>query len=144
VQRLAPLAQRLHTDFATEARFDNPRTVQVRLPGFTIDSVVDVGGRVRDLLAAGAVDPARINAVCDDDYLRLLTQAVTGELGAKVGVARWLYIKKLVGEVLDGVELLADFDPRQHYKLTVVDTELTDVERNARAATDPDDIELDL
>jgi hypothetical protein len=33
VQRLPPLAQRLHTDFATEARFDNPRVVQIRLQG---------------------------------------------------------------------------------------------------------------
>jgi hypothetical protein len=30
VQRLAPLAQRLHTDFSADARFDNPRAVQVR------------------------------------------------------------------------------------------------------------------
>src|SRR5437667_3472383 len=36
-QRLAPLAQRLHTDFATEARFDNPRAVQIRLPGFNVE-----------------------------------------------------------------------------------------------------------
>lgn len=27
-QRLAPLAQRLHVDFETEQRFDNPRAVQ--------------------------------------------------------------------------------------------------------------------
>src|SRR6266704_3525567 len=30
----------------------------------------------------------------------------------------------------------------RHYALTIADTELTDVERNARAATNPDDIEL--
>ena len=34
VRRLEPLAQRLHVDFQTDARFDNPRAVQVRLPGF--------------------------------------------------------------------------------------------------------------
>ncbi len=33
VPRLPPLAQRLATDFTTDARFDNPRAVQVRLPG---------------------------------------------------------------------------------------------------------------
>ena len=48
-QRLAPLAQRLATDFATDARFDNPRAVQVRLPGFTVDSLTELGGKVRDL-----------------------------------------------------------------------------------------------
>src|SRR6266704_5382285 len=30
----------------------------------------------------------------------------------------------------------------RHYALTIADTELTDVERNAHAATNPDDIEL--
>ena len=37
VQRLPPLAQRLATDFTTDARFDNPRAVQIRLPGFDHD-----------------------------------------------------------------------------------------------------------
>ena len=36
----------------------------------------------------------------------------------------------------------ADFDPRLHYKLTLADSELTEVERNARAATSVDDIDL--
>lgn len=55
-----------------------------------------------------------------------------------------LYVKKLVGEVLDRVDLFDDFDPRRDCKLTVTDTELTTVERLARAATSPDDIDLDL
>ena len=33
VSRLTPLAQRLATDFGTDARFDSPRTVQLRLSG---------------------------------------------------------------------------------------------------------------
>ncbi len=53
-------------------------------------------------------------------------------------------MKKLVGEVLDRLELFDDFDPRRDYQLTVNDTELTEVERNARHATSPDDIDLDL
>src|SRR3546814_10883281 len=80
IQRLAPLAQRLHTDFTTDARFDNPRAVQIRLPGFTLDSLVEVGAKVRDLFADGAGDPDRIQTVVDDDYLRALAQAVS-EIG---------------------------------------------------------------
>jgi hypothetical protein len=144
VQRLIPLAQRLHTDFSTDARFDNPRAVQIRLPGFDVDSLVDVGRRVRDLFAAGAADPARVQSVCDDDYLAVLARAVSGELGAKVGVAPRLYLKKLIGDVLDRVELSPEFDPRVHYRLTVIDHELTPAERHARHAQVPDDIELDL
>lgn len=144
VQRLPPLAQRLHTDFTADPRFDNPRAVQVRLKGFDHASLVELGSRVRDLFAEGARDPERIRSVCDDVYLADLARAVTGELGSKVGVAPRLYVKKLVGDVLDRVELLDGFDPRQHYRLTVTDNELTEVERNARAASSPDDIELDL
>ncbi len=60
VQRLAPLAQRLATDFGTDPRFDNPRAVQIRLPGFTVDSLVELGGRVRDLYADGSSAAERV------------------------------------------------------------------------------------
>ena len=54
VQRLPPLAQRLATDFATDPRFDNPRAVQLRLPGFDLDRArASSARRVRDLYAGG-------------------------------------------------------------------------------------------
>ncbi|GIJ31528.1 BREX system ATP-binding protein BrxD [Micromonospora sediminimaris] len=140
-QRLAPLAQRLAVDFTTDARFDNPRAVQIRLAGFTVDSLVELGTRVRDLYADGSAVPHRVRAVVDDDYLRELAQAVAGGLGGKVGVAPRLFVKKLVGEVLDRVDQFTDFDPRQHYALTLTVAEMTDVERNATRA---DEISLDL
>lgn len=141
VQRLAPLAQRLATDFSTDARFDNPRAVQIRLPGFTVDSLIELGGRVRDLYASGAAVPGRVRALVDDTYLASLAQAVAGGLGGKVGVAPRLFLKKLVGDVLDRVDQFPDFDPRQHYALTLSTTEMTEVERNAASA---DDISLDV
>ena len=49
VQRLAPLAQRLHVDFGGEPRFDNPRAPQIRLPAFDRPRLVLVGTRVRDI-----------------------------------------------------------------------------------------------
>lgn len=42
VQRLAPLAQRLATDFG-DPRFDNPRAVQIRLTGFDPDKLTTLG-----------------------------------------------------------------------------------------------------
>ena len=48
-QRLEPLAQRLHVDFKTEARFDNPGAVQIRLPGFDLERLCQVGCKVRDI-----------------------------------------------------------------------------------------------
>ena len=143
-QRLAPLAQRLHTDLTTDARFDSPRAVQLRLAGFTVDRLGEVGRRIRDLYADGAADPGRIRSACDDDYLALLAKAVTGDLGGRVGVAPRVFLKKLVGDVLDRIDQFPDFDPRRDYRLTIVDSELTAVERNARAATSVDEIDLDL
>lgn len=142
--RLPPLAQRLHTDFTTEARFDNPRAVQLRLPGFDVAALCEVGRRVRDLYAEGVTERDRIPRFVDDTYIELLARAVTGDLGGNVGVAPRLFLKKLVGDVLDRVDQFAEFDPRRDYTLTVADTELTEVERNARAATSVDDIDLDL
>ncbi|MGN9811551.1 BREX system ATP-binding protein BrxD [Micromonospora sp. BQ11] len=141
VQRLAPLAQRLAVDFATDARFDNPRAVQIRLTGFTPDSLVELGGRVRDLYAQGSAAQGRIRTLVDDAYLAELARTVAGGLGGKVGVAPRLFLKKLVGEVLDRVDQFDDFDPRQHYALTLSAAEMTDVERNATRA---DEISLDL
>ena len=141
VALLPPLAQRLHTDFSTDPRFDNPRAPQVRLPGFDLDRLVEVGARVRDLYAGGAADPGRIQAVVDDAYLTTLASAVAGGLGGKVGVAPRVFLRKLVGDVLDRVDQFRDFDPRRDYALTINDGELTDAERQA---VSPDDIELDV
>ncbi|MFE3449922.1 BREX system ATP-binding protein BrxD [Nonomuraea sp. NPDC059194] len=140
VQRLPPLAQRLATDFTTDPRFDNPRAVQVRLPGFTLDSLVGLGVTIRDLYAVGASE--RIKIMADDAYIADLARAVGGALGGKVGVAPRLFLKKLVGDVLDRIDQFEDFDPRQHYRLTVTSSELTDVERNLAASAD--DIDLDV
>ncbi|MDQ1250501.1 MAG: hypothetical protein QG597_4880 [Actinomycetota bacterium] len=139
VQRLPPLAQRLATDFATDARFDNPRAVQVRLPGFAAESLTELGGKVRDLYAVGA--HPRVAEVVDDAYLGDLAEAVSGRLGGAVGVAPRLFLKKLVGEVLDRVDQFDDFDPRVHYAPTIATGEMS---RAERAAAGVDDIDLDL
>jgi hypothetical protein len=136
VQRLAPLAQRLATDFGADPRWDNPRATQLRLPGFSLDALVELGARVREIYGSPAVED-RI----DDAYLRELATAVTGKLGGQVGVAPRVYLKKLVADVLDRVDQFADWNPREHYALTVRSDELTEVERNAASA---DDISLQL
>jgi hypothetical protein len=142
VQRLPPLAQRLATDFGTDARFDSPRAVQLRLLGFDLDRLVELGQQVRELYASVAQHPDRIATLIDDAYLRTLASALTGQLGGQVGVAPRLYLRKLVADVLDRVDEFDDFDPRVHYALTVSNTELTESERNAAASAG--DVELDL
>ncbi|MDQ1306329.1 MAG: hypothetical protein QG671_2161, partial [Actinomycetota bacterium] len=127
VQRLPPLAQRLATDFTGEPRFDNPRAIQVRLPGFTRDSLIELGVRVRDVYADGA--SARVPQLVDDAYIATLADAMTGRLGGKVGIAPRVFLKKFVADVLDRVDLFDDFDPRRHSAITVRSEELTADER---------------
>ncbi len=103
---------------------------------------MELGTRIRDLYAANSDHPERIRERVDQDYVATLAKALTGELGGKVGVVPRVFAKKLVGDVLDRVDLHEDFEPRQHYALTITDTELTETERNARAAQHVDDIEL--
>lgn len=146
VQRLAPLAQRLTVDFTGDPRFDNPRAVQIRLSGFNHDRLIELGTNVRTVFVSGSGSDAagRIVQVVDDQYLADLADAVAGKLGGQVGIAPRLFLKKLVGDVLDRVELFDDFDPRRDYKLTVGDSEMSDVERNIERGGSIDDIELDL
>lgn len=143
-QRLAPLAQRLHTDFGTDARFDSGRAPQVRLPGFDRERLVAVGTRVRDIYAHGSQSAERVVAHVDDAYVAELAAAVTGGLGGSVGIAPRVFLKKLVGDVLDRVDEFKDFDPRRDYPLTISETELTEEEREARVARTADDVPLDL
>ncbi|HUZ27451.1 MAG TPA: BREX system ATP-binding protein BrxD [Streptosporangiaceae bacterium] len=145
VQRLAPLAQRLATDFG-DSRFDNPRAVQIRLTGFDLDKLVTLGRSVRDLFAAGQPAGDRVLTVVDDAYVVELARAVTGGLGGQAGIAPRVFLRKLVEQVLDRVDQFDDFDPRKHYTLTLSASELTDIERNAwrQQAADPDDVDLDL
>jgi len=143
VQRLPPLAQRLATDFNTDARFDNPRAVQVRLPGFDQAGLVALGVKVRDIYADGASAPSRLRSLANDAYVGELAAAVAGHLSGRVGVAPRLFLKKLVGDVLDRIDQFEDFDPRLHYALTVRSDEMDDLERNS-AASSLDDVALDL
>lgn len=148
VQRLPPLAQRLATDFTTDPRFDSPRAVQLRLAGFDLERLGELGRRVRDLYADGARNPQGIATHADDPYIDTLAKAVTGGLGGHVGIAPRIFLRKLVGDVLDRIDEFDDFDPRHHYRLTIGPTELTEVERNAAAppssASSADEITLDL
>jgi hypothetical protein len=141
IQKLPPLAQRLHVDFGAETRFDNPRAVQVRLRNFDLPALVEVGCRVRDLFADGSEFGDRVRKFADDAYVKELARALTGRLGGKVGLAPRLFLKKLVGEVLDRIEIFPDFDPRRNYELTLSGAEMSLDEREAATV---DDIELSL
>ena len=142
IERLPPLAQRLHVDFSTDARFDNPRAVQVRLPGFNLEKLCEVGTKVRAIYQEQSAAPERIAELVDDPYIRTLALGVTGQLGGRVGVAPRLFLKKLVADILDRVDQFPDFKPQEHYEACLVEKEMTVVERAAIPADSVDDIEL--
>jgi hypothetical protein len=144
VQRLAPLAQRLQADFTTDSRFDNPRAPQIRLSGFDQQKLEALGRKVRDLYAEGSSNPERVTRSCDDAYVAALARALAGELGGKVGIAPRLFLRKLVADVLDRIDQFEEFDPRQHYQLTLDAADLTRVEAAAVAHENVEDIPLDL
>lgn len=143
VRRLEPLAQRLHVDFQTDSRFDNPRAVQLRLSPFNHERLLEVGIKVRDLFAIDCTSPERVRRLGSDQYIDQLARAVAGELGGKVGIAPRLFLKKLVSDVLDRIDQHEDFDPTKHYKLTINTNEMTAVERESQPQS-VDDIALDL
>jgi P-loop Domain of unknown function (DUF2791) len=144
VQRLAPLAQRLHTSFAADPRFDSARTVQIRLPPFNHERLVQVGTRVRDIYAHGQDSAERVQRLVDDAFVADFATQITGELGGKVGIAPRIFLKKLVSEVLDRVDEFPDFDPRRDGPAPITDSELSLEEREARAPRTADDVALDV
>ncbi len=137
---LPPLADRLHTEFAKDPRFDNPRAPQLRLTGFDHARLVELGGRVRALYVAGSADPDRVLGVADDGFLDRFATAVAGELGGRVGIAPRLFLRKLV-DVLDKIDQFADFDPCRDYEVKISAAELSQAERATLTA---DDVPLDL
>jgi hypothetical protein len=141
--RLPPLEQRLHVDFGPDPRFDSSRAPQVRLLPFDVGRLVEVGRRVRDLYPTGV--PERVAGRVPDAVIQGLAERVAGELGGKVGVAPRLFLKKLVGDVLDRVEEHEAFDPVAHYELALATSEMTAEERAAAGRElAPDDVALDL
>jgi len=144
IQRLEPLAQRLHVDFQTDLRFDNPRAVQIRLPAFTQERLRLVGCKIRDIYSQHARSQERVKLLCDDNYVSELANAVAGKLGGKVGVSPRIFLKKLVSDVMDRVDQFADFDPRTNYALTISESELLPTERQAMGASNVDEVDLEL
>ncbi len=143
MQRLAPLAQRLATDFTTDPRFDNPRAVQIRLPGFTRTRWWAWARPSATSTRQEPRLPTGSRTLADDAYIADLARPSAGALGGKVGVAPRLFLKKLVGDVLDRIDQFEDFDPRQHYQLTVRGTNSPMSNAIWRAAASADDVDLD-
>jgi hypothetical protein len=141
VRRSTPLADRLHTPFGKDPKFDNARAPQLRLQPFDLDRMREVGQRVLSLYPSEA--PERIASTVDDAFLESLARGVAGKLGA-LSVAPRIYLKRLV-DVLDRIEEHPDFDPRKHYDIAVDASELTDEERaSAGVVRSVDEIVLDV
>jgi hypothetical protein len=142
IKRLPPLAQRLHTDFGPDPRFDSARAAQIRLQPFDLDKLVTVGRRVRELYPSSSGD--RIATRVDDGVLLALASTVSGALGGKVGIAPRIYLRRLVA-LLDQVDEHPEFDPKSHAGLALDPNEMNDDERVAAGVSrSVDEIHLDV
>ena len=100
--------------------------------------------KVRDIFLNGSKNPEVVAQRANNALLESLADSVTGQLGGKIGIAPRIYLKKLVADLLDRIELHPDFDPVRDYRLTMHKEELTAEERNLTAAESVEDIPLDL
>ncbi|MCC7380506.1 MAG: BREX system ATP-binding protein BrxD [Deltaproteobacteria bacterium] len=142
VKRSPPLAQRLHTEFAQDPRFDSARAAQIRLLPFSHEKLLEVGQRVVEIYPSTAAE--RVLSRVDAGVLDALARGVAGALGGKVGVAPRIFLKRLVG-LLDQVDEHPEFEPRKDFKLVVDVGEMTDEERAAAGVVRTvDDIVLDV
>jgi hypothetical protein len=142
VKRLAPLAQRLATEFHKDPKFDSSRAPQLRLQPFDMPKLLTVGRQIRALYPAHAA--ARVTERASDDVLRHLAEGVCGALGGKIGVAPRIFLKRLV-DVLDKIDEHPDFVPSIDDEVIVRAAELTAEERGAAGIErSVDDIELEL
>lgn len=144
IKKLQPLAQRLATEFQEDSRFDNPRAPQIRLSPFKHDALVEVGQKVRSIFVSGIPDGERVLKMVDDRLISALATGISGRLGGDVGLAPRIFLKKLVLELLDVVELKPDFNPREHYKPVIAGEEMNDAEKSAAGPVSADEIELNL
>lgn len=129
LKSLPPLYQRVQVNFEGEARWDNLRAPQVRLLPFDESRLLTVGQRIRDLYPAK--NPQRVVAKVDDGFLTSLVGQVTNGFGGKVSLAPRLFLRELM-DVLDRVDLHADYEPSQHYQLDFQESKLTDEELAAK------------
>lgn len=129
LKALAPLYQRVQVDFGDDPRWDNLRAPQVRLLPFTEDRLLTVARRVRDLYPAK--NRERIATRVTEEFLSALVKQVTAGFGGKVALAPRLFLRELV-DVLDRVDLHADYEPIKHHKLELDDSKLTSEELAAK------------
>jgi hypothetical protein len=143
VKRLPPLEQRLHVDFSGNPKFDSALAPQLRLLPFDLERLVEVGRKVRDIYPGEHA--TRIAERVDDDVIGLLARGVVGKLGQKIGAAPRLFLRKLVGELLDKVDEHENYLPKHDFELVITAAEMTAEERElAGIERSVDDIALDV
>ena len=140
LKQLQPLYQRIAVQFDDGGRYDNPRAVQVRLQPFDADRLRLAGQKVRDLFPAK--HGARVADKVDDAFIADLADQVTSGFGGKVDIAPRVFLRELVN-VLDLADVREDYEPREHYRLTLDDDALTPEELAALRGGQPSGSEQD-
>ncbi len=61
-----------------------------------------------------------------------------------MGIAPRLFLKKLVGDILDRIDQFPEFDPVKDYALTFAHSEMSEIERNVCSTNNIDDMDLEI
>ncbi len=129
IKSLAPLYQRVQVSFGDDPRWDNLRAPQIRLMPFTEARMLLVAQRIRGLYPAS--NPERIQQRITDRFLTQLVAQITAGFGGKVAVAPRVFLRELI-DVMDRVDLHADYVPEEHFKLDLSDEKLNEQEVAAK------------
>ena len=144
VQRLAPLAQRLHTTSPQTPASTTPARFRSGSRTSTSNGWSLVGVRVRDIYAEGREHADRLRTARRRRVHRAARPRRRRRARRKRGHRAAGLSQEARIDVLDKVDEHADFDPRRDYALTVDDGELTLEEREARTPRTADDVALDV
>ena len=116
VRSLQPLYDRLR--ITGDAEHPNPRQVQIVLPKFDRDRLIQVGQKVRGIFAAAYPDKPLDPQRTGDDLIEAMADRITKKLGGRVDVVPRIFLRELV-DVLDRVQQHSDYDPRDQYDLNI-------------------------
>ncbi|GMV39003.1 MAG: ATP-binding protein [Myxococcales bacterium] len=133
VPLLEPLQQRIGR--LDDGPFPDLAAVQVRLPAFDVERLVEVGRRVRGIFGVRWPGSA---ARVGDAFLERLAREVAGAFGGRVEVTPRRYLRELVG-VLSRARQHAAYDPARHYAFRL-EADAPPLEPPERAALEGGDV----
>jgi hypothetical protein len=114
VPALEPLRQRIEIKFDPTGKFDDLDAVQIRLPSFDVERLVEVGKKVRGIYC-GLRQASGLETRLGDDVLRSMAATIAGAFHGAVHLAPRQFLRSLVTE-LGKAHQYSDYEPKGGYR----------------------------